>query len=155
MDGAVGKLLGLGVTLFFLAGAFIYGLVAYNQGADASKESNQETSSTLAAMKENKYEMYDNMEMKGSQVVNTVKKFREDGEGGKIGVKIVTNTNKSGKWYYNSFDAKALNPVTTNISELYDASGSNVAYVNPNGTFKGSIDRDANNTIRAIIFTQK
>lgn len=145
----------LAVGLFLTAGLILIGLFAYNMGADAAKTATQDASSALTEMNENKYAMYENMEIKGSQVVNSVKRLKEDGVAGKIGIKIVTGENSTGTWYYNSFNSSKLSPSNADVAKIYDTSGGNNQYVNPNGTFKGTIERDANNTIRAIIFTQK
>lgn len=155
MENPVVKAIILAVTIFMLGGVVAYSIWNYNTGTDATKAANKSIGNSITQMTEQTYAMYDNMEIKGSEVINAVKNFKEDGEAGKIGIKIATGENAQGTWYYNSFNSSKLTPVSTDISKLYDSSSGNSLFVNPNGTFKGTLQRDTNNTIRAIIFTQK
>lgn len=102
---------------------------------------------------ESEYTMYDGMEVSGSEVVNAVRKFKDE----RIGIQVKTNKNRSGKWYINYVDItnkKIENSGSTgNISDLIDVADDE--YVNPNGVFLGSIVRDENGTIIALIFEQK
>lgn len=155
MENPVVKAIVLAVTMFMLGGVVLYSVMNYNTGTDATKAANKNISNSITQMTEQTYSMYDNMEIKGSEVINAVKNFKEDGEAGKIGIKVITGENSTGTWYYNSFTSSKLNPVSSDVSKLFDSSSGNNAFVNPNGTFKGTLQRDTNNAIRAIIFTQK
>jgi len=105
-------------------------------------------------LSESQYTIYDGLEISGSEVVNTVRRFKDD----YIGIKVITNKNKSGngKWYINEVDTstgKIIGNSTGNISDLMDEAKDD--YVNPNGIFKGQVIRDENGRIIALIFEQK
>jgi len=155
LESPVVKAIILAVTIFMIGGVVAYSIWNYNTGTDATKAANNRLGNSITQMEEQTYAMYDNIEIKGSEVINAVKNFKEDGEAGKIGIKIVTGENVAGTWYYNSFNSSKLTAVSTDISKLHDSSSGNVYFVNPNGIFKGTLQRDTNNTIRAIIFNQK
>ena len=89
------------------------------------------------------------MTVTGSEVVNVVKRF-EDNE---VAVKVVTK--KSTAFYGYSLDAN--NELqTTNVSSASKMQDlSSPLYVNPSGSFVGSILKDANDVVTGICFTQQ
>jgi len=102
---------------------------------------------------ESEYTMYDGMEVSGSEVVNAVRKFKDE----RIGIQVKTKKDSSGQWYIKAVDIANKEFVSSgsvgNISDLIDVAKDE--YVNPNGVFLGSIVRDKNGTIIALIFEQK
>jgi hypothetical protein len=106
-------------------------------------------------MSESQYTMYDGMEIRGSEVVNVLRKFKDE----YIGVCVKTKKNSSGTWYiYNvtlsgGNDAEIGAESDKSISNTMDETSDE--YVNPNGVFIGSIARDKNGRIAALIFEQK
>lgn len=106
-------------------------------------------------MTESQYTMYDGMEVNGSEVVNVIRKFRND----YIGIQVITKKN-SGTWYINN-----VTPTDDGIGKINDSGRTgdisdlinekSNEYVNPNGVFLGKLIRDENGTIVALTFTQK
>jgi len=109
-------------------------------------------------LSESQYTIYDGMEVSGSEVVNTIRRFKDE----YVGIKVLTNKNKAsdGKWYIHSVtlinnNRGEIDPGGTvgNISELMNEESNE--YVNPNGIFTGTVIRDENGRIVALVFTQK
>jgi hypothetical protein len=105
-------------------------------------------------MEESQYTMYDGMKVGGNEVVNILRKFKNE----YIGIKVVTKKNPSGTWYiYNvsvsggagTIGAESNNAISNTMDEAHNE------YINPNGVFLGEIIRDENGTIVAISFEQK
>ena len=159
MDTPLVKGIVVGVALFLLVAVLTIVIFAFNIGQDASKASTQELNTITTDMNEQKYLVYDGMEMSGSQVMNSIKKLENDGKGNKIAVQVKTGANTSGVWYYNTFTGSNGSGTLTpgggeqNLTKAYDTNNQ-LNYINPSGKFVGKVLRDNNNTIRAIIFTQ-
>lgn len=92
--------------------------------------------------------IYEGAKVSGSEVINVIKRF----SGKNIAIKV--KTNKSVKCYGNTVDETTgtLTGGGSSIADVY--SEDNAAYINPSAVFRGSIIRDANDTITAIAFTQ-
>ena len=159
MDTPLVKGIVIGVSLFLLVAVLTIAIFAFNIGQDASKSSTQELSTISSDLNEQKYLVYDNMELQGSSVINSIKKLQTDGEAGKIGVQVKTLSNTGGTWYYGTFSGAngsgtlAAGTATGQLANTYDIN--NAEYINPGGKFVGSVVRDSNNAIRAIVFEQK
>ncbi len=172
MDQPIIKGVLIGVGLFLLVGVLTIGIIAYNIGQDSSKSSTQELTSITTDMQEQKYLIYDNMELSGSSVMNAIKKMENDGNGQKISILVQTGSAASYKdtWYYNTFsggtppngvnigfgnggELQKGGTVETNLNNAYDVSAQQ--YINPTGQFRGYVYRDKNNAIRAVVFSQK
>lgn len=159
MDTPLVKGIVIGVALFLLVAVLTIAIFAFNIGQDASKSSTQELNTITTDMNEQKYLVYENMELGGSSVTNTIKKMENDGAAGKIAVQVKTLTNTSGTWYYNTFSGSNGSGSLSlgangDLKNTYDINNSN-EYINPSGKFMGTVLRDKNNAIRAIVFTQK
>ena len=93
--------------------------------------------------------IYDGATVSGSEVVNVIKKFKND----KIG--ILVKTKKSETFYGYSFDESdgdILTAVDSKHSEAMDSDSDR--YVNPYVNFVGRIIRDKNGVITGIVFEQ-
>lgn len=93
--------------------------------------------------------IYDGATVSGSEVVNVIKKFKNE----KIG--ILVKTNKSQTFYGYSFDENdgdIIKEVSSAHSEATDSDS--VKYVNPYVNFVGRIVRDKNEVITGIVFEQ-
>ncbi|WP_028393929.1 hypothetical protein [Bacillus cihuensis] len=155
MDAAK-KALFFGAGLFLTIGLITLFVMVYGSATEASKSAQTEFSGLQAELKDQKYLVYDNTKVSGSQVVNAVRKFKSEGEAGNIGVYIETgkNGNGTGTWYYsNASSVNNLAKASVDTSNLSDETNSN--YVNPSGMFNATIVRDSNNAIRAIKFVQE
>lgn len=105
-------------------------------------------------MAESQYTMYDGMETSGNEVVNVLNKFKDE----YIGIQVRTKKNSGGTWYIydvtvsnnvGSIGSKSTNSISNTIDEKH------TQYINPNGTFIGSLIRDENGTVVALVFTQQ
>ncbi len=93
--------------------------------------------------------IYDNATVSGSEVINVIKKFSNE----KLSVYV--KTNKAEVFYGYRVDLNNGNITeasSQNVSEALKESSNQ--YINPYGNFNGSIIRDANDVITAIVFEQ-
>ena len=93
--------------------------------------------------------IYDGITVSGSEVLNAIKKFKDE----EISVKVVTS--KSTTYYNYSLDTSEKNIENKSTSSVADAKKTaSKNYINPNGKFEGEIIRDSNDYIIGICFTQ-
>ena len=93
--------------------------------------------------------IYDGITVSGSEVLNAIKKFKDE----EISVKVVTS--KSTTYYNYSLDTSEKNIENKSTSSVTDAKkAASKNYINPNGKFEGEIIRDSNDYIIGICFTQ-
>lgn len=93
--------------------------------------------------------VYDNALVSGSEVMNVIKKTA----GQKVGIYV--KTNKTEAYYGYNFDLTdgSLGSETkTNYTAATESSSN--TYINPYAEFKGTVIRDANDTITGIKFVQ-
>lgn len=93
--------------------------------------------------------IYDGAVVSGSEVVNVIKKLKND----QVGIYVVTN--KSSNYYGYEFDIDSGN-LRDKISSDYQEAciNTNVKYINPYGEFNGKVIRDSNDVITGLVFTQ-
>ena len=93
--------------------------------------------------------MYDGISISGSEVLNVIKNYSEE----KVSVKVVTK--KSTTYYGYSVDAG--NNLTTGATGSLKKAESitDNQYINPTGSFKGSILKDSNDVATCLVFTQE
>ena len=93
--------------------------------------------------------IYDGATVSGSEVVNVIKKFKNE----KLG--ILVKTNKCETYYGYSFDETDGDIIAQVNSKNIDPTDSDcVNYVNPYVNFVGRIIRDKNEVITGIVFEQ-
>ena len=144
-----------GAALFLALALIGISVNVFSPATEAAKAATTDFSSATTELKDQKYLIYDNTTISGSQVVNALRKFQAEGESGNIAIHVTTGKNIQGQWYFNTFDktvgitggGNGKKPTTTNIS-------TDPEYVNPSGMFKASVERDSNNVIRALKFSQ-
>lgn len=154
-EPTVGAIL-LAASLFITLALIGIGVAVYSSSSDSAKTATTEFSNTTTEVKDQKYLIYDNTTVSGSQVVNAIRKFKNEGESGDIAIYVQTGKNPSGKWYYNSFNETngiIKGSSTNNPDNINDSASSE--YINPTGQFQASVHRDSNSVIRAIKFVQK
>lgn len=131
------------------------GFILMRSGQNTAVNAINQLEKINTEISESQYTMYDGMEVGGSDVVNIIRRFRDE----YIGIMVKTNKNPSGTWYINEVvvsNGKGeinTNGTVGNISDLMDETSSQ--YVNRNGKFTGEVIRDENGRIVALIFTQK
>lgn len=122
----------------------------FSPSTEAAKTATTDFSQATTELKDQKYLIFDNTTISGSQVVNAIRKFEAEGKANNIGIYVKTGKN-SGNWYYNTLNGDQMTTASTptNVSNSTHAE-----YINPSGMFKATIKRDSNQVIRAIEFIQ-
>ncbi|MGE7983792.1 hypothetical protein [Solibacillus sp. NPDC093137] len=155
MSETVSTALKFGAALFLVLALIGLAVNAFSPATDATKTATTDFSNTTTELKDQKYLIYDNTVISGSQVVNALRKFEKDGKTQTIGLYVETGKNNgAGVWYYSEFASDKLTESTTQDLTLTSTVTDN-NYINPSGTFESIVDRDSNGVIRAIKFTQQ
>lgn len=130
------------------------GFYILRQGQDVAENASKNFSEINAEMAESKYTIYDENTISGSEVVNVVKKFKNEN----IAIGVSTKASSDFTWYIykatiGSDDiVDSLDDTTTSINTMISSGNK---YVNPNAQFLGKVYRDANDVIAAIKFIQQ
>lgn len=128
----------------------------YTPGADSAKAVTTDFTQATTELQDQKYLIYDNTQVSGSQVINALRKFEAKAKDGELGLYVQTGKNNAGgAWYFASF-ANGTTVSTTGAAASI-ANTTNVTsseYVNPAGLFEATVHRDQNGVIRAIKFVQ-
>ena len=160
---APGKALIFGAGLFLVLALIGLAVNVFSPSTDAAKSATSDFSNTTTELKDQKYLIYENTTISGSQVMNALRKLETDAKALNIGLFVQTKKDLStGTWYYSSF-AKDTGKVeesvptgTTATNPLAPTQDINdTRYVNPSGNFAASVERDSNGVIRAVKFIQK
>lgn len=144
-------LIGAGVVITLIVVSI--GFLLMRSGQNTAQTAIGKLGQISGEMSESQYTMYDGMEIRGSEVVNVLRKFKDE----YIGISI--ETKKGGTdWYIHEADidnsvVNGLTEVSKPISDTMNEKSDD--YVNPNGVFIGSIARDENGRIAALMFEQK
>lgn len=129
------------------------GFFILKQAQGITKSASEKMNQVGVQIDEAEFTMYDQTEVSGTEVVNVVRKYKED----RFGVYVKTLKN-SGVWlgYTITEDAGVYtigSESSTTIAQLISDDHTN--YINPNGQFKGVIIRNANGSIIGLKFSQK
>ncbi|MGY3386796.1 hypothetical protein ACVWZB_004750 [Paenibacillus polymyxa] len=126
----------IGIILTVALASMIIGIFMLAAGwmSDAKDDMNDSHSEVA----DSKYMMYESTNLSGSEVVNAIRKYARKPE-----FKITIKTLKDGGTVYTKGDVGETKNVTSS------------KYVNPSGIFAGKLDRDANNVVMGITFTQQ
>ncbi len=141
------------IILVFAVALTLGGVAAaikYKNGAeDVSKAADGKMSSFQQEISESDLRMYDGTSISGSEVVSVIGRY----EGKNLSVKVTTG---KGTYSYN-YVLDANNNITTGTPTGIDKARTitDNAYINPTGTFKGSILRDSNDVITGLAFVQE
>jgi len=145
-------IIGAGVVITMIVVSI--GFLLMRSGQSTAQNAINRLDQISSEMSESEYTMYDGMEVSGSEVVNVLRKFKDE----YIGIQVETKKN-GGKWYIHNVtlssgnEAEIVSTSTNSISDTMDEKSDD--YVNPNSVFTGSIARDENGRIAALIFKQK
>lgn len=98
---------------------------------------------------ENDKIIYDGAIVSGSEVINVLKKLKNDETG------VLVKTNKSETYYVYQFNL-STGELVERVSNSYEnvLDNSSKSYINPYANFRGKIIRDINEVIIGIIFEQ-
>lgn len=124
-------------------------IMVFTPAADSAKSVTNDFTNNTTELQDQKYLMYDNTVVSGSQVINAIRKFK--GQDGEIGVEVTTG--KSTNWYLSNFANDTLTEVDTSLANA--TTNTHQDYINPSGMFDAVIERDSNGVIRAIKFKQQ
>lgn len=145
-------LIGAGVVITMIVVSI--GFLLMRSGQSTTQTAIGKLSQINTEMSESQYTMYDGMENRGNEVVNILKKFKDE----HIGIQIKTNKIPSGTWYIHNVTiannvgtimSESTNKITDTMDETHNQ------YINPNGKFLGELVRDENGTVVALVFTQQ
>jgi len=153
MNETLATAIKIGATVLFAIFVISVTWMFVSPTSDTAKSGVSELNTLNAEFKDQKFSIYENTELSGSQVVNAIKRFQKDGEANTVGIRVKTGRG-SDNWYYNtvSSNGDSITPATkpSNISNP-----NSTEYINPAGMFKANILRDSNQVVRGIEFIQK
>jgi len=131
----------------------IFGINIYKMVTGQSNNIQAQLNDMNNELSQQKYSIYDNTSLQGAQVINAVRKYSNADQ---FGIEIITGKDPAGKWYGKTVDlltgvvGAAGSGVAANLEDESD-----VQYINISATFTSKLVYDANNVVRAIVFTQK
>ena len=119
-----------------------------NQSQESMNIGSSKLSKLNSDLQDSDTGMYDGIAISGSEVLNVINYSEE-----KVSIKVVTK--KSTTYYGYSVDAG--NNLTTGATGSLKKAESitDNQYINPTGSFKGSILKDSNDVATCIVFTQE
>jgi len=156
MSPTISKALLIGAALFLTIALIGIAVNLFGPAADASKAAQTDFANTTTELKDQKYLIYDNTVVSGSQVVNALRKFQREGEQSVLGIYVETGKNQpsAGTWYYNEFTGTNLiDSPNDSLAPTKDVKSND--FINPSGMFDATVIRDGNGVIRAIKFIQQ
>lgn len=130
------------ITLLFVGIVIAFFAIIRPMMAD----SQQQTANMANTLQDSMFTDYEGSTIKGSQVQSLVSQYKSE----PVCVKVKTKTNTT---TYNYTDTTLSTKSTVLVTSVTDKSKSN--YINPNGDFECTIQRDENGTIKGITFTQQ
>lgn len=145
------KALIFGAGLFLALALIALAVNVYAPSTEAAKAAQTDFSSATTELKDQKYLIYDNTTITGSQVVNAIRKFESEGKAGNIAVKVTTG-NGTTTSYYNTFNDSTISEGGVTPENINNSTHNE--YINPSGMFKAEVKRDSNSVIRSVEFTQ-
>lgn len=144
-----------GAALFLTLALIGLSVSVFAPSTDAAKTAQTDFSNTTTELKDQKYLIFDNTVISGSQVVNALRKFEKDGKSQSLALYVETGKNNgAGIWYYSQFTGDRVGISSTqDLKQTSEVTNNN--YINPSGMFDSIVERDKNGVIRAIKFTQQ
>lgn len=129
-------------------------IMVFVPAADSAKSSSTDFTANTTELKDQKYLIYDNTVVSGSQVITALRKFEKQAKENSIALQVKTGKNIAGTWYYSSFIGDTV--TSTAIQNLINTTNvASIDYINPSGMFDATIDRDSNGVIRSVKFAQQ
>lgn len=146
------KLVGAVVMTIVLIGLAI---MIFTPGADQLKSANTDNINAITQLKDQKFTLYDNTTISGSQVSNALRDFEKAAKDQSIALFVKTGKNTAGTWYYSSFAGDAVSNTGASDNVANTINPTHIEYINPSGLFEAKIARDTNGVIRSITFIQQ
>lgn len=125
------------------------GFIIAREAKDTASNGVEQINMLNAEFAEGDKMLYDGVTVSGSEVLNVIRKY----EGKNIG--ILVKTNKIETFYGREFNENT-GALTGQTGKTYAEAlePTNDHYINPYGSFKGKVVRDANNVIVGLVFVQ-
>ncbi len=159
MDNNIGKALWIGIGILFFIAVVSLGLSMLDQGRGIAQQQSNNLSEIQQRLTDAQFDIYDNQNVSGSQVLAAIKSFREFSSTFSIQV----TTNKATNTYLNSASFSgttvtlgtkiADDAIETSIKNARDETSD--AFINPVAIFDAQIRKDSNDVISGIIFVQR
>lgn len=139
--GNVTKLLLLGAAVLVTVLVIGIGVTLFGQGQSLTNAAGKDMEGLNQALYSKKFEVYDNTERSGSDVINTIHQYADNGQ---IPVSVKTKEATVEKVY------------SSKTSVYYSVSDpSSSEYINPAGVFTSTIKKNSNGVVTQIGFVQK
>lgn len=128
----------LGAAVLITIAAIAIAVALFGQGADVTKNTENDIKGLNQILVSKKFEAYNNTEVSGSNVINAIRMYAETG--------TLTVTVKTGA---------AASAVTYNETTKYTITDpTNTNYINPVGNFTSTLTVNANGVVTGISFMQ-
>lgn len=139
-----------GIVMTLLVITFAFSLV--NSSLSKGNELNNQASAKMDSMLESQYTQYDAATISGSQVLNIISEFYNSTEPVYVQVDTLAGPVVTYVCDATSLDKFASATQGTLVQNAKDKA--NTAYITPTGNFVGAVQRNANDAIIGIVFTQ-
>lgn len=134
------KIVEISAVMFVLVIVISISFLLANRGKNASNAVGDRISSTNVKISESDKTKYDGEELSGADVINAIKSNASN-----VIVSVQTITGADGATLTNEYS----------LDTNYSAVPSDANYINPNAVFSGAIERNSNDVITKIKFTQE
>jgi hypothetical protein len=160
--GNAQKALVMAAGIFLAIALITIAVIMFISAQEATKTAQGNFSNLQTELSSTVFAGYDETVVSGSQVINAIRKFRQEQQ---FGIMVYTGRNPSGQWYINQVEIDDQNTIGTVLGSAsgdLDPTGFNSAtnessdnYINPAGRFHSRLVYDKSNNVRAIVFTQE
>lgn len=125
------------------------GFFIAREAKDSASAGSAQISKLNAEFMENDKSIYDSTEVSGSEVINAIRKFKNDA----LGISVATK--KSTTDYNYAVDETSGELTASEVKEYKVGTAANEdEFINPTARFVGKVVRDTNGTIVGLSFTQ-
>lgn len=147
------KILLFSVGLILVVGFVAIGLTIYNKGKTSVANTSAQYDNLVSQYDDVEYALYDGGTASGSEVVALCKALARKQDGVTIVVKTGKNTTGITFKYGTTDSEKATYEANITAAETKRANSDD--YINPAASFSGKVEKDSNNIVTKVTFTQK
>lgn len=129
------------------------GFAFYRNAKSTADSAQNELSNFNTTLTESKYTDYEGRTILGNEVLS----FLNANANTEIAIQVITASGSNKIYNYASIDMAGdpTDSQTNNTAIAATKKKGDATYINPNGKFECTLNRDANSTITGIIFTQQ
>lgn len=131
----------------------VFGFFAVKYAIDKGRNIVNEAGENIDSTLETKYTMYDGEIISGSNVVNVISTTFSGSDN--IYILVKTKENPTGVYYVCSADCERLEHDEERTLVRNSKTKTNANYITPTGKFYGEVQRNDNDAIVGIVFTQE